>query len=59
MQSTVVLTATDPWAPAWAPWAIPTPANRDQITPDQDFNGADDVIRTRDPHLGNVKRTLR
>jgi hypothetical protein len=23
------------------------------------FNGADDGIRTRDPHLGNVKRTVR
>jgi hypothetical protein len=26
---------------------------------DQGLYGADDGIRTRDPHLGNVKRTVR
>jgi hypothetical protein len=30
-----------------------------QTTSDQGFVGADDEIRTRDPHLGKVKRTLR
>ena len=35
------------------------PTYGDRSAPDQGLQRADDGIRTRDPHLGNVKRTLR
>jgi hypothetical protein len=35
------------------------PTDGDRSISDQGLYGADDGIRTRDPHLGNVKGTLR